>query len=252
MDRAWTETVDSLVKDWVPILAAQREELHTQIIDAVNSGEPERLADLDVGTDDAAKLLGAALLRFAQRAGEQQAREARAQGVTVPRWSIPDDDAALTAAGGRELLRTVAQTTAGALGLGLIGSAIRRAQALIGSRRTGRQVADAVDDHLGSLSDASLRDALGAAATVAQNEGRLAVLTVAPEATYTSTEVLDRNSCPSCRKVDGTQYATLSAARADYPSGGYRDCDGFTRCRGTIVAVWNQAATEETDAVERQ
>lgn len=240
MDRAWKEAVDALVRDWTGILTAQREEIRKQITAAVDSGEPERLADIDVDTDAGSALLTKSLLRFAQRAGEQQAREVRAQGVRVPEWSIPEEGEAVTAAAGRELLRTIAQTTARALGLGLVGSAIRRAQALISSRRTGRQVADAVDDHLGSLSDASLRDALGAAATIAQNEGRMAVLAVAPVATYVSSEAMDSRACKPCRSIDGTEYDTLAGARADYPTGGYRDCDGFSRCRGTIVAVWPQ------------
>lgn len=253
MDRSWKQAVDALVMDWTGVIAAQREQLRQQITAAVDSGQPEELSSLSVDTDTGAALLETALLRFAQKAGEQQEREARDQGVTVPAWKIPEDDSeAVTAAAGRELIRTIARATASALGLGLVQSAIRRATALISARRTGRQVADGVDEHLRSLSDASLRDSLGAAATIAQNQGRLAVLTVAPQATYVSTEVLDKNSCPPCRKVDGTEYGTLAAAQADYPTGGFRDCDGFSRCRGTLVAVWDQAATEETNAVERQ
>jgi len=240
MDRAWKETVNALARDWTEILSAQRGEIRRQIAAAVDSGDPDALTKVDVDTDKGAALLTRSLLRFAQRAGEAQAKEARAQGAKVPEWSIPEDGNAVTAAAGRELIRTIAQTTARALGLGLVGSAIRRAQALISSRRTGAQVADSVDEHLRSLSDASLRESLGAAATIAQNEGRMAVLTVAPPATYVSTEVFDRNSCRPCKGVDGTEYDTLSAARADYPTGGYRDCDGFSRCRGTIVAVWPQ------------
>lgn len=253
MDRAWRETVDALARDWTGVMAAQREQIRQQITAAVDSGEPGRLDALEVDTDTGAALLETALLRFAQKAGRQQEGEARDQGVKVPAWHIPEDEAdAVTAAAGRELIRTIARTTARALGLGLVQSASRRAMALIGARRTGRQVADDVDTHLRTLSDASLRDSLGAAATIAQNEGRMAVLTVAPQATYVSTEVLDRNSCPPCRKIDGTEYGTLAGARADYPTGGFRDCDGFSRCRGTIVAVWDQAATEETNALERQ
>jgi hypothetical protein len=103
--------------------------------------------------------------------------------------------------------------------------------------------ADAVDAFLASLSENSLRDQLGAALTAAQNHGRVSVLAAAPQAAqerviYKATEVLDKNTCQSCRKEDGTVFDTLADAEAAYPTGGYANCEGFARCRGTVIALW--------------
>lgn len=69
--------------------------------------------------------------------------------------------------------------------------------------------------------------------------GRQAAMAVLPAAKgYYASELLDKNTCQPCSAVDGTAYATLAEAKMDYPYGGYRDCLGGDRCRGTIVAVW--------------
>jgi len=191
-----------------------------------------------VSTLDAENLLFGRMQAMARRAGEAQQREAEAQGVEVPEWSL--DDEALTAAAVRDRLRQVARTTARVLGVGLVQSAVRQAVRLFGSG-TGAQVADQVDEHLAGLSTAAVEEAVGGAMSAAQNEGRMAVLAVAPPATYTASEALDRNSCKPCRDIDGTQYTTLAAARRAYPNGGYTRCLGGSRCRGTLVTVWPQA-----------
>jgi hypothetical protein len=104
---------------------------------------------------------------------------------------------------------------------------------------SGAAVAALVKDHLASLSDSFLRDQVGGAMSTAQNYGRAAVLEVAPEATYSASEILDKNTCVPCEELDGTEFADLAAARAAYASGGYVDCEGRLRCRGVIVALWN-------------
>lgn len=57
---------------------------------------------------------------------------------------------------------------------------------------------------------------------------------VGPSAIWAS-ELLDGATCPACAEVDGREYPDVEAAREDYPLGGYRDCDGGARCRGTLV-----------------
>lgn len=251
MDAAWTDARDRLLTDWTGVVAAQREQIRRQVTAAVDTNDPDRLAALEVDTDTGAALLETALLRFAQAAGEAMEREARAQGVRVGPWSLPEDEAdALTAAAGRELLRAAARTASRILGLNLVNSAARRAVQLIGIGRSGREVANQVDTHLRSLTDAQPRETIGAALTQAQNEGRRAVLAVAPAATYTASEILDRNTCAPCRAVDGTVYATLAEASNAYPAGNYVRCLGSTRCRGTFVAVWDAAETVTAAAVE--
>ncbi len=242
MDDAWHAAVDGLVEAWAPITEAQRAVIKTAVQEAVDAGDIDRLNALEVPTTDAANLLFGRMQAYAQAAGAAQQREAEQQGVDVPPWSL--DDEALTAAAIRDRLRQVASTTARLLGVGLVQSAVRRAVQLFGSG-SGEVVADQVDEHLAGLSDASLRDQLGAAITTAQNDGRVAVLNVAPRATYVSTEIHDRNTCGPCSEVDGQEYATLGEARAQYPSGGYVNCLGGSRCRGTVVAVWPQGGEQQ-------
>lgn len=242
MDDAWHAAVDGLVEAWAPIQEAQRAHIATAVQEAVDADDIDRLNTLEVPTVDAANLLFGRMQQYAMAAGAAQQREAEQQGVDVPPWSL--DDEALTAAAIRDRLRQVASTTARLLGVGLVQSAVRRVAQLFGSG-SGEEIAQQVDEHLASLSDASLRQELGAAITTAQNDGRMAVLNVAPQATYVSTEILDGSTCPNCREVDGQEYATLVEAKAQYPSGGYVNCLGGSRCRGTLVAVWPQGGEQQ-------
>lgn len=71
------------------------------------------------------------------------------------------------------------------------------------------------------------------------NGGRLETAeALNPQERYSS-ELLDSNTCANCRAEDGRTYATRDEAEAAYPSGGgFRDCSGGARCRGTIVYVY--------------
>lgn len=241
MDKAWREAVDATVEAWADIQIAQREQITAAVQAAAEADDLDRLDELTVDTDDGARLLIARMIAYAREAGEQQQAEAEAQGVTVPEWSL--DDEALTAAAIRDRLRQIGRTAARVLGVGLVQSAVRQAMRVWGSGNAG-QVAAAVDEHLAALSGAAVEEQVGAAMTAAQNEGRMAVLAVAPPAEYTATEILDKNSCKPCRDIDGTRYTTLPDARTAYPTGGYTGCLGGARCRGTLVTVWPQEQRE--------
>lgn len=241
MNDAWHRAVDDTVEAWAEIQAVQRQQITTAVAAAIDAEDLDQLTTITVPTTDAANLLFARMQAFAQAAGDAQQREAEAQGIDVPEWSL--DDEALTAAAIRDRIRQVATTTARLLGLGLVQSAVRRAVQLFGSG-SGDEVAAQVDEHLAGLSGAAVEEQIGAAMTAAQNEGRMAVLAVAPPATYAASEVLDRNSCRPCREIDGTEYDSLTAARAAYPTGGYINCLGGPRCRGTLVTVWPQGGRQ--------
>lgn len=242
MNDAWHQAVDSVVTEWAAIQTMQREQITTAVQAAVEDDDIDRLTTLTVPSTAGANLLFGRMQSFALAAGERQQAEAEAQGITVPQWSL--DDEALTAAAVRDRLRQVATTTARLLGLGLVQSAVRRAVQLFGSG-TGEEVAAQVDEHLAGLSGAAVEEQVGAAMSAAQNEGRMAVLAVAPPATYTATEILEPGrTCAPCRAVDGTQYDSLTAARAAYPTGGFINCLGGPRCRGTLVTVWPQGAEQ--------
>ncbi|GAA3852474.1 hypothetical protein GCM10023084_03400 [Streptomyces lacrimifluminis] len=237
MDKAWREAVDSTVEAWADVQAAQREQITAAVKAAAEADDLDRLDGFAVDSADGERLLIARMIAYAREAGDAQQAEAEAQGVTVPEWSL--DDEALTAAAIRDRLRQIGRTAARVLGVGLVQSAARQAMRVWGSG-TAQHVAAQVDEHLAALSGAAVEEQIGAAMTAAQNEGRMAVLAVAPPAEYVASEALDRNSCKACRDVDGTRYTTLPDARTAYPSGGYVSCLGGSRCRGTLVTVWPQ------------
>ena len=241
MDKAWREAVDGTVEAWASVQEAMRAEVTASIQAAAEADDLDRLDGLTVDTEDGSRLLIARMIAYAREAGDTQQAEAEAQGVTVPEWSL--DDEALTAAAIRDRLRQIGRTTARYLGVGLVQSAVRQAMRVWGSG-TAQQVAAQVDEHLAGLSGAAVEEQVGGAMSAAQNEGRLAVLAVAPPATYSASEILDRSSCSPCRAVDGTEYDTLAAARTAYPSGGYTGCLGGSRCRGTLVTVWPQGSEQ--------
>ena len=237
MDKAWHDAVNATVEAWADIQTAQREQITAAVQAAAEADDLDRLDSFTPDTKDAERLLIARMIAYAREAGEQQQAEAEAQGVTVPEWSL--DDEALTAAAIRDRLRQIGRTAARVLGVGLVQSATRQAMRVWGSG-SASQVAAQVDEHLASLSGAAVEEQVGGAMTAAQNEGRMAVLAVAPPAEYVASEVLDRNSCLPCRQIDGTRYTTLPDAREAYPTGGYTGCLGGARCRGTLVTVWPQ------------
>jgi hypothetical protein len=75
----------------------------------------------------------------------------------------------------------------------------------------------------------------------AVNEARAEVFTDADEdgnriSMYAS-ELLDSNTCGACMDIDGTELSQEDAF-ALYAGGGYIDCEGGGRCRGTVVAVY--------------
>jgi hypothetical protein len=102
-----------------------------------------------------------------------------------------------------------------------------------------RLLPDVVDDLRGLSPQPLLTTMARPAVQQADGLGRQGAMSVLPPAKgYYASELLDRNTCQPCERIDGTVYATLADAKVDYPAGGYRNCAGGDRCRGTIVAVW--------------
>lgn len=235
----WTSAVDGAVHDWATVSAAWRNEIRQQMLSAKSAAD---LSDLSVSTAHGASLLYARMEAAAMAAGRAQQAEAERQGVDVPRWDLGPD--ALTAAGlsGRRLLRNVASLTSDVLGSRMVNAARQRARSLFGVY-DGIRLASEVDQALQDLSDAFTREQLGTSVTAAQNAGRTAVLEAAPKADYYSSEILDRNVCKPCRSEDGHRFTTLAQASEAYPGGGFAGCLGGDRCRGMVVAVWDQGIT---------
>lgn len=241
MQEEWEDVVSNILDGLVPIREQQQEELVSQVLSAATQDDLDALSSIRVSGETIVAteaLLFEHMVRAAEQAGREQQRAAEEQGIEVPEWSL----GGLTAAVGRDLLRSIAAVTSRILSSSFVQSAVRRALSLVGRPQVSpEQVSQEVSVHLSELSEAGPRESIGGAVTAAQNEGRRIVMSVAPPASYyESSEILDRNVCAPCRNQDGTRYDTLSDASQAYPSGGYRDCLGGPRCRGTIVPVWEE------------
>ncbi|MGH3588322.1 MAG: hypothetical protein ACRDQ0_18620 [Pseudonocardia sp.] len=67
--------------------------------------------------------------------------------------------------------------------------------------------------------------------------GEVYDFTVPGDETFWAEGVLVHN-CNPCKELDGTEFTDLAEAWATYATGGYRECLGGVKCRGTIRAVW--------------
>lgn len=231
----WQTALDKLVADWGPVKAGQIDDVVSQVEAAVKADDREALAAMTVDTADAAAELESAMLDVADEAAKAQAAEAKAQGVTVAPGS--PDTVRISADAG---------TFAALMGAGLVASAARKALQTWGPGATPVDVGASVRSHLTSLTDASLRDSLGAGLSSGQNAGRIATLRAAPAAArYAASEILDDNTCEACADVDGTEFASLGDAEENYATGGYVDCLGGLRCRGIIVTIWDESSLSQ-------
>jgi hypothetical protein len=141
----------------------------------------------------------------------------------------------------RPMIRARAAAIATLMARSLSDSAARNAIMRFGSDPDGEVVGAAVGDALTALSSAYISDTIGGGLTQAQNTGRRVVMSQRPAARIYASELLDNNTCPACANVDGREYDTMAAAEADYPTGGHAECAGGPRCRGTLVAVYDEA-----------
>jgi hypothetical protein len=217
-----------------PVLTAQRADLADQVTAAVDDGHLDALAQLAVPTGQAAGLLYRAMAAVAAQAAGRMIGEAAGQGVTI-------DPAAVRVNHAR--LRQIAQARAAMAGQALAAAASRRALQVV-SATAGTEAAREVTATLAGMSTTSLADQLLAAMSAAGNEGRFAVLDAGPQAAYTASEILDANTCAPCAGIDGHVFASLDDARAAYANGAYTGCLGALRCRGTVVANWDDVTAE--------
>ena len=238
--------LDSLDTQWAAdVEPGWIDDVAQQVEDAVDGDDPATaLAAMTLDSDQAAIILRRALGAMAQTAADRMAEEAAAQGVDV---TAPTVDPKVT---NRMLpqirnvfgsgLIDIAVATAALIGSGLVQNAAGEALRRLRPGVTGREVADHVRAFLTNLPGLGRRDRLSGALHRATNTGRLATLAEAPAATYRASEHNDSRRCDPCAQIDGTEFADLAAANAAYGTGGYVDCLGGARCRGTVVAEWDQ------------
>lgn len=227
MDEQWNEILAALLLAWPGVLVGQYDSLQQQVRDAVNDNDLNALLAISTPDSGAADTLALAMVQAAMVGANAVVREADEQDVQIGA-RVPE----------REELEEQAGVITTLMRASLAVAAAQAAMRVLAPGASGEDVAEQVRTHLDSLTDAQPKQHLGGALTMAQNAGRFETLAVAPEAMYFASEQLDQATCTPCRRVDGKRYETLDESKEDYPTSGYRKCEGLERCRGTVVAVW--------------
>lgn len=236
LDRSWQAMLTKLLATWRGVQGRQIKALLAEVRQLVDDGEIAALGALKATTAEAERELAGHLDDMLSEAVDEAVREARRQGVRIRRPEI------VTV---RKAIKEQAKALARVLGQGLSEKVAREATRNATPAMKGAEVAKRVSTELDKLTDAYLLDNLGGALTAAQNMGRMRVFATAPPARYYASELLDGRTCSNCSTVDGTEYSDLNEAMAAYPSGGYHACLGGSRCRGTVVAVYEEAAPSQ-------
>lgn len=230
LDSVVTSNALDLVAQVSLLQHQQITQLHDQIVEA--NGDLVALSKIKADPVSEGAIL-THLRSVALKGAEGALNEARAQGVEAAVNPSPDDWDAL--------LVNRAKAVDAVLATSISEAASRQAINRTGGSLSAAQVADQVQEHLEGLSDAYLKDQLGGAMTQGLNTGRKAVMKVNNPSSIYSSELLDTNTCQNCTAKDGTAYLTLEDAEKDYPTGGYSECEGGPRCRGTLVATYGEA-----------
>ncbi len=233
----WERALDALLRDWNRDVQPVVDDALLQAVeDVVASGDPVRLAVLDLSVDasHAVTIVERAMLEIADLAARRVHEEARDAGVADLRQGT---------FGPRNAVADFAGVAAAAVGLIVTAygnSAGTEALRWIGSGRTAGEVRGKVREWLGGLKGTTLRARFGGLLTRAQNAGRIATLAAnADRARWFASEVLDGNTCQPCKKIDGQELPTVEAMITAYGGGGgYLFCEGRERCRGTVDARW--------------
>lgn len=238
LDIAYEDAVGAVQDYWLnTVIPAQTSAIADQVV-LTSTGKPRtRLTRTAMASLQAPELGGDTLtellLPVVRAAAQAATLEALEQGLALP---TPDDDVL------RALLSDHVTAVVRQAANGVSLAAQRKGVQLVGGR-TPAQVATEVVSYLQGLKHAWTTDQLAGAVQASQNLGRFTVWEGVPEehpATWYASELLDSNTCDPCAAIDGREYGSLEEAMADYPSGGFMDCDGGPRCRGTVVAVFDE------------
>ena len=231
LDEITTSGVDRLVTRWGTVKAAQIDELAAQI---AMHADPQGLASIaatpvgaDVIEEELLNALDAGIVEARAEAARQGARVAAPQGETLA-----------------ASIRARAEAVDVLLARSISEAAGRKALSLTGGTLSPTEVAGETATYLKELSDKYLEDQFGGSVNQAMNSGRKAVFREAGARRIYASELLDTNTCELCSQVDGTEYNGTDDSEQDYPTGGYKDCLGGPRCRGTLVAVFDEAAPD--------
>lgn len=228
LDEFHDGAVDDLVDAFADVRAQQIDELADMIRKA------ESVSDF-IGMrpeTDGGDILEKKLLEVLEQGAAGALDEAGRQGGKTKKIDLGDS---------RAVISERAQVSAKLMAESIGQAAAQRGLSMSGSSASMDEIADDVAKYLSEFSDAYVKDRMTGLVSAATNEGRMAVFGELDgiEMLYSS-ELLDAATCSACAEIDGTEYTSRVDAAADYPSGGYRDCAGGDRCRGTIIAVYEE------------
>jgi hypothetical protein len=233
-----------LLAAWLAIRDDQETSLIAQIRAATTLTD---LTTLTIDTQDAADVLGAAMLEAADHGTQLALLEAAHQDVDITPAVVDVD-----------VVQARADALAAVMGQGTATAAVREAVRLAGDGADMAVVAAGVEEFLAQQTGAGgagVDTQLAGAVHTGISLGRAAVLSRAPTtAVFFASEILDTATCrqkpgdpiPRCWEIDGHQYPTWEAAVGDYPTGQYWACLGRQRCRGLIFASYMGPATDPT------
>lgn len=255
LDRIVTEAVGLITRTIGPVRDQLVDELAAYLADApdpyavlarLEQLNPRDLPQLAEVLDSTATEVADQLAAVAQAGADEALSEATRQGV--PEHLLPTVDATteeVQAAAAAHAQRVTMAPVTRAIAVG--AEAAQRAATAIDASVIG--TVNAAIEAIRQASTAGPDDVARQAANVAHGIGRREAQTAMPEpAELYASELLDRNTCAPCAELDGQQYDTMADALADYPgAGGYVGCEGGSRCRGTLVIVWESEATATRD-----
>lgn len=229
MEARHVDQLDELLDSYKQVRIEQLDELQAQIEGlADGEGALDGLDQISV-TPKGHELLTDAMIAVLVAAFAAVRAELKSQGIEI-------DDVVLDDAKDAAAARATAtmQVLAAAMSQAAIQQIVLRA----GGSMSASDIASEVRAYIEGLSDQFIRDQLSGALQAAENAARVTAFEQTGEniVIYAS-ELLDSSTCEPCLDVDGTQYASLEEATAAYPTGGFADCLGGPRCRGTLVLV---------------
>lgn len=229
MDADFESAVETLVSEWEGVRDGHINEI-VDIIASIDSDDLAALSAVEATSGLGQDAIAEVMHTLADKGAAAAVAEAKAQGVTdaaVP--ELADVKASLT-------LRAEAVDTL--LTRSLSEAAARKAVSLGGAALAADDIANEVRTYLTGLSNTYLEEQFSGVVAQSMNTGRRKVLLEQEPETIYASELLDKNTCESCKAKDGAEYDSVTAAEADYPSGGYKDCKGGPKCRGTLVGVY--------------
>ncbi len=229
LNRSYEDALAFLLAQWkTEVKQPQIDSLVEQIEAAASLGDLAGLTAPVMGSDT----LKAELQRVALYAVSLAVQEAKDQGITIPPAALDDfvdSIAARSDALSIVMANSIAETAA------------RRAIQEASDDTDFLLLAASVRAHLEGLKDGYLVDNFGAAIHTAQNDARFATLDGGDVEKWYASELNDSPTiCTPCSEIDDTEYDTLAAARKDYPTGFFARCEGWSKCRGTLVAIFKE------------